>query len=77
MGLLKDDVRTKAGASLTTLKANATNAINRVIAIKSNVTSLKTTVDADVAGAGEYYTSADSTDIQSVLDYIETEVGKI
>ena len=77
MALLKDAERKMTADSLKQYKNSATGAIDRLKAIKTQLNELKASVNADVVGTADYYTAADVTDIQSVISWMNTEIGNI
>jgi phage-related protein len=77
MTLLKEQTRSKTGKSLSDYKTSVTNAVNQIKAIKSQLSTLLTDVNGDINGSALYYVSSDATDIQSVIDYLNSEVAAI
>jgi hypothetical protein len=74
---LKEEERRQTGRSVKDYKIGALNAINQVKAMKLQLSTLLIDVNADINGPALYYVASDATDIQSVIDFIDTEVAKI
>jgi hypothetical protein len=73
MALLKEVERSEKRDSLIQFKNQARAAIDVLIGIKSNILALKTVVTNDT----DNFDATDVTDVQTIVDYINTEIGKI
>ena len=72
MSITIEAKRVKAGQNLSDLYAQAIRSINVLKGIKVNLAALKTTVDSD----GDFI-EEDSTEVQTMIDALQTELGTI
>ena len=73
MTILDEAKRIKTGESLSQFKTQAINVVNQIKGIKANLTNLKTQLQSDT----KLYESADVAEIDTIMDFINTEIGKI
>jgi hypothetical protein len=77
MGFLTKIEYDEKMADLKQLRINALNNVDSIKAILSQIDSIQSTVDADVAGAGTYYVAADATDVGTIRTEITAAVATI
>ena len=73
MAILKDAERVEAGQALKQLSTNATNAINQLKGIKTNLIALRDKVTADTVN----YTADDIAEITARMTELNTAIGNI
>lgn len=73
MAILKDAERVEAGQALKTMNTQATNAINQLKGLKTNLLALRTKVTNDTVN----FTADDITEINTIMTNLNTEIGKI
>lgn len=73
MATLKDAERVEAGQALKTMNTQATNAINQLKGLKTNLLALRTKVTNDTVN----FTADDITEINTIMTNLNTEIGKI
>jgi len=77
MALLREEERRNTAESLKQHRTRAIDTINILKSIKTDLNQLKADISADVNGTALYYESADITDVQSIIDEINTEIGTV
>lgn len=73
MAITKDALRAKTGQSLTDMNNQAESAIAQLNGIKTNLLNLKAAVTADTVN----FTSADATEIQTIITALATKIQAI
>ena len=73
MSILKDAERVEAGQALKQMSTQATNAINQLKGLKTNLIALRDKVTADTVN----FTADDVTEITTRMTDLNTEIGNI
>ncbi len=74
MSLETESLRASGGDTIIRSRKRITSALDQISLVKSEMVTLKSLVDADLAGAGVVYTAADQTAVNAVLVELKATV---